>query len=210
MHTTTHTHCHAHSTFSHLHIAAPHTDMQSEQMDVNKIIVEACDGLRLSRRTRTVTQIIYNQAWFKIRRLVSPVKLAYSSLFLACKAVGLNISGEEYTAATGRQIDSGLESEIMEILEYNLDYFDVYQYALDVCGAVGISEEYVVERLDRLYSDERLNRVGFFRDGEYEPPKAALAAFRPEDLDLIANVYCFAVDRDEMERIRGALYAESA
>lgn len=181
--------------------------MNSEEklkLDINTLIHDTCSRLKLPLASRTASQIIYAYAYSRLFPKYSLARIALGSIFLAAKMTESNISPAVYKAVSGFVVDIGLEMDIVNLLRFNFDFYDVHGYIREICGTLKLEKDPKLEKIERIFRGEKLNQIGFI-DGGFDVKDVCMAVFDDGEIELIENVYCIKVERVEIRRIRASL-----
>ena len=169
------------------------------------IIARLATHFALPAITVTTARIIC--AYVQPRLNVPKAEIVRAALFLAAKATESSLSPDAYAHAAGEKINAELEVTILKLLKFNVDYFDMAEYAAGICTTLGIDKTPVVNKIEALLASERISSIGFMNEkGLARPQLAALAAFSEKERELFALVYSVKVDLECLKEISSELY----
>ncbi|KAI5176442.1 hypothetical protein PAEPH01_2301, partial [Pancytospora epiphaga] len=151
-------------------------------------------------------QVIYQQSADRLDCRPAPKRLAHSALFLSSKITEARLNVEAYVAASGMELDYALEIAIVEHIKFNFEIFDIYGFVLSMCKELKLEVEQKIAKLDSIYSDKRLSRIGFFEDG-YSVGSMCLAMFEENEIELITGIYCIKANGEEIGKIKNEFWS---
>jgi len=171
--------------------------------EINKFIKESCEKLKVSNFVSATAKTIF----YKAKTTISDAEwetLAATCIYLSCKISELYIPPEKFKSIVSCDLSIELETRIMKIIDFNFNFFDIYQFVISVCKTLNFNAEEKVERLDKIFSDTRVNSVGFLGHA-YEVKHVCLAVFEKNEVELFERVYCVEVDNVKIEEARRSL-----
>ncbi|KAI5148112.1 hypothetical protein ENBRE01_0126 [Enteropsectra breve] len=172
---------------------------------INDFFDTTAEVLHLPTYTVATAQIMFQFVLARLSRYHLPKAIACSCLSLAAKATENKIKPQIFLEETGYAANPELELEILELLNYKCEFFDLHRYVVEVCNYLGFSPDDKLENLNKIYKTSLLNKIGFITDG-YEISEFGMCVFGDSEIEKIDSVFCKRTNMKNIEKIRKALF----
>lgn len=133
--------------------------------------------------------------------------LVVTCFLLSCKITDTNINVNDLEALIGAKFCAQLEIRLANVIHFTFDFFDAYKFVSEVCKTLKFDKSRKIEKLDEIFSDDRINLVGFI-NGPFAVEDVCMAVFDRKELELFENVYCYDLDYKKIEEVRNGLITQ--
>jgi len=165
------------------------------------IIWDICNKMDVPRECRTTAQIMFYFVRGKLYPRYKIREIALCSVFLAAKSTEHPMHVESLAKAANCEFLPEIEREIMRILNYQFEYFDVYKYVRNLCREMGFPEKKRLDMLDKVYSSCDINKIGFITEG-IDIKDLCFFSFEEEELRKISAVHHMEIDKKMVSKLR--------